>query len=130
MNRYLACALAIILAPFVYAATASTSVRIAGVPGGAVQLTIEGTSVAVDGVGAGQGKGSAVVSCVVSGQAVVMLVRVQRAHNGTFVDLVPSNTLGNLETAVGAMDLSATVADHPSPADDAIDAEAIADAGG
>lgn len=123
---------AIVAAPVLWAATATTSVALGGMPGGAVQLTIDGTSAAVEGVDTGNSasKRSAVVSCVVSGQAVVLLVRIERAPNGTFIDLVPSDTVGNLDTALGAMDLSATVPSHPSPTDDAVDAAAITDAGG
>lgn len=131
MKRFLFALLVLAIAvPAVIAATATQKLDVQGlrVP---VHVTVDGTSAAIDGADStGASKRAAVVSCVVSGQAVVVLVRVQQAPNGLFVDLVPSNTIGNLETAVGSMDLSATVPSHPSPADDAIDAAAIAAAGG
>lgn len=132
MRRKLTILLLAALAAPILAATATTSVSLAGLPGGHVQLTIDGTSAAVVGedTGASASKRAAVVSCVVSGQPVVMLVRIERAPNGTFIDIVPSDTVENLSTALGSLDLSSAVPSHPSPADDAVDAAAIADAGG
>lgn len=126
MKRFLAVCLVLVLASAALAATATQKLDLQGlrVP---VHLTVDGTSAAIDGAdSAGASKRAAVVAFVVSGQAVKALVRVQQAANGLFVDIIPSNSLANLETAVGAIDLSATVTSHPSPTDDAIDAEAIA----
>lgn len=130
MKRYLLAILVLAIAvPAVIAATATQRVDVQGlrVP---LHVTVDGTSVAVDGIDTtGGSKRSLVVAAVVSGQAVKALLRIQLAPNGLFVDQVFSNTLENLETAAGAMDLSATVSGHPSPTDDAFDAEAIAAAG-
>lgn len=117
--------LALLVPALAWASSVSTSLRVAGLPG-RVFLSATGTSAAVAPDTAGNAtKRAAVVAAVVSGQAVKVLVRVQQAPNGTFVDLVFSDTLGNLTTAVGAMDLSTAVVGHPAPGDDAVDASAI-----
>lgn len=118
-----------LVVPMAIAATATQKLDVQGLRN-PVHITVDGTSASVPGAdSSGASKRAAVVAFVVSGQAVVALVRVQQAPNGLFVDVIPSDTLGNLSTAAGSMNLATTVPGHPSPQDDAIDAEAIADAG-
>lgn len=94
-----------------------------------VILSLDGTSAAVDDTHFSSGhKGAAVIACVVSGQAVNLLVRVQKASNGLFIDIVASDTVTNLDTAVGSMDFSGR--SHPSPTEDAVDTAILAAAAG
>lgn len=124
----LAVAASLLVAAFftaAYAGTSAVSVSMAGLRD--VTVTVTGTTdaiVATDG-GTSATKRAGVVSCVVSGQAVVILWRLQRAGNGTFVDLVVSDTAANLDTDTGSMDLSTDVPAHPSPAEDAVDTAVI-----
>lgn len=101
-----------------WATNTNSTGTVAGLP--AITLSLDGTSAAVDEVNFDSGhKGAAVIACVVSGQAVNLLVRIEKASNGLFVDLVVSDTVTNLDTAVGSMNFSSR--SHPSPTEDAVD---------
>jgi hypothetical protein len=106
------------------AANTSSALALAGV--GEVRFSLEGTTPTVDELDPGTNafKRDAVVACVVSGQAVKMLVRLQKASNGVFVDVCVSDTDANLSTLVTAMNLSSR--SHPSPTKDAIDTAILA----
>ncbi len=108
----------------VEAANTQSSLRLSGV--GEITFSLEGTTPTVDELDPGTNayKRDAVVACVVSGQAVKILVRFQKASNGTFVDLAVSDTDANLSTLVTAMNLSSR--SHPSPTKDAIDTAILA----
>ena len=123
MRRTFLAVLALALvATFSYGAVATNStVVLAGVK--PITLTVDATSAAVSEVDAGTvgSKRAARIAAVVSGQAVVILLRFQTASNGIFVDAVVSDTTANLATAVTAMNLASAVPGHPSPTEDAID---------
>lgn len=116
------------LLPTAEAANTSSSLPMAGI--GEVRFSLEGTTPTVDELDPGTNayKRDAVVACVVSGQAVKMLVRLQKASNGVFVDVCVSDTDANLSTLVTAMNLTAR--SHPSPTKDAIDTAILAAAAG
>jgi hypothetical protein len=67
------------------------------------------------------GKRAFLVHMVVNSQDVYMLVRLQRASNGMFLDLVADSSAANLDAQITAMDFSATSIGHPSPTRDATD---------
>lgn len=75
------------------------------------------------------GKRAMVLQWEVNGQEVDVLVRAQKVGNGVWVDLVASDTVNNLGTAVGAMDLSGDATGHPAPTEDAADTAVLAAAG-
>lgn len=107
------------------AAEATARFKLRGDPQEVI-ITASGTSVDVDPDTVGGGfKRAAVVAAVVSGQNVKVLVRYHRTARGTFVDLVFSDSIGGLTTAIGTMNLSTAAPGHPSPEDDATDASAI-----
>lgn len=114
--------------PSAEAANTSSALRMAGV--GEVRFSLEGTTPTVDEIDPGTNayKRAAVVACVVSGQAVKLLLRVQKASNGLFIDACVSDTDANLSTLVNAMNLSGR--SHPSPTKDAIDTAILAAAAG
>lgn len=107
-------------------ATDHTTFLVAGLP--EVVLALDGTAAAVEATDAGSlaSKRAAVLSCTVNGQAVVLLVRVQKAPNGLFLDVVAAESVAALDTAAGNMDLSAEVPAHPSPDEDAVDTAVLA----
>lgn len=130
MNRFLVALLAAaavtigVLLHEAEAANTSSALQLSGI--GEIRLSLEGTTPTVDELDPGTNayKRAAVVACVVSGQAVKILVRVQKASNGTFLDLCVSDTDANLSSLVTAMNLSAR--SHPSPTKDAIDTAILA----
>lgn len=128
MRRYLILALLVLIGvpTVVWAATASTLLEFPGQP---IRITLDGTTPVIEGTSADLSahKKAVHISCVVSGQPVQLLLRVQKAPNGTFVDLITSNTAQNLATAVDALDLAAAVPGHPSPEKDEIDQAALED---
>lgn len=63
---------------------------------------------------------------VAGGVPVHLMVRIQRATNGLFIDVVTASTLAQLDTNVGSMDFSGR--SHPSPTEDAVDTAALLDA--
>lgn len=132
MSRTRAILLALMVAIPAVAWAATEATTKLDMAGGPVHLSINGTTVVVEGVdSAGNAaKRSAVISCVVSGQPVVLLLRLQRAGNGEFIDILADNTVGNVDTLLGSLDLSDTVVGHPAPASDSVDDSAITAAGG
>jgi hypothetical protein len=58
-----------------------------------------------------------------------LLVRIQQAPNGLWIDLVADTSVANVDSRVAAMDLSSAQGNHPSPTEDAADTEAITAAG-
>lgn len=121
---------ALVLAAGSLASSVVTRLRMAGLP--EVDVTLDGTSVAftaVDSAGRAD-KRAAVVAAVVSGQAVKALLRVQRAPNGVFIDIVFSDTVTNLQTATNSLSLSTTTVGHPAPVKDSIDQNVLTAAGG
>ena len=125
-----ALALVVVLAPILWAATGSTTVSLAGVPSLVVTIDAATASVAQVDSGLVASKRAVLVSCEVNGQPVYLLVRYQRASNGTFLDLVAAESLAALDTRLDALDLSTAVPAHPSPARDAVDDEPYLSAGG
>lgn len=117
----LACVALLLVASLSFGAVATNTVKLGTLP--EITLTVDATSAAVSevDVGTSSSKRAARIAAVVSGQAVVILLRFEKATNGIFVDAVVSDTTGNLATAVAAMDLSTAVPSHPTPAADAID---------
>lgn len=109
------------------AQTSTTAIDVAGVP--AITLTVDGV-VAVCSNADVSGNGTKRVAIVGaeldSGHAVHLGVRIQRASNGLFIDIVTGSSLANLDTRFGAMSL--TGISHPSPTEDAIDTAALVDA--
>ena len=86
-----------------------------------VTVSLDADSAVADEVDPGLAgdKRALVLNFSVNGQACVMLVRLQTATNGLFVDLVVDQSLAALDTRVGAMNLSGR--SHPAPQEDAID---------
>lgn len=107
-----------VFGPRVWAANTNSALSMAGLP---VVLSVDGDSAAVDELDPGTSatKRAAVVGFDVHGRAVVVLVRIQRASNGLFIDLVGDNTIGEVTTRTTAMNLSGR--SHPAAAKDAID---------
>lgn len=130
-GRMLAVVLALaVIAPVLWAATDAETISMAGIP--SLVLSVDGDSGSVAQVDSGlvASKRAALVTCTVNGQAVYLLVRVQRASNGLFVDLVADESLSALDTRLDALDLSTAVPAHPSPDRDAVDDEPYLSAGG
>jgi hypothetical protein len=125
------CAVLFAAALVVYATDDTEHLRLAGVPA-ACQLTVSGNSASISAVDSGlvPSKRAATIAATISGQAIVGLVRIQQAPNGLFVDLVLSDTLANLDTDLGSMNLSTAVPAHPSPQRDGVDDEPYLSAGG
>lgn len=128
MRRLIALVLLAALAGVAYATASGGSVRTSQ---RTYYVSVDGTSpsyVAADSSGRGN-KRAAVIAAVVSGQAVKALLRIQEAKGSVFVDVIFSDTLANLTTVIGSMDLSAAHPSHPQPADDTVDASAITNGG-
>lgn len=103
----------------VWAANTNSVLSMAGL--GNVVLSVDADSAVVDELDA-SGKASkraAVIACAVSGQAVVLLVRLQQSNRGLFLDIVADDTVTDLDTRVGSLNLSGR--NHPSPTEDAVD---------
>lgn len=82
-----------------------------------------------DGAHGLRGKTGWVGKCTVNGQEVFLLLRLQDAPNGLFLDVLASDTAANLDTLAGSLDLATvTSSTHPSPTEDACDTALIADA--
>lgn len=122
MRHRLVAALLLVVALFVGVAQATTTtsrIKLGGVP--EIVLSLDGTSAAVDELDPGTNahRRDAVVACVVSGQAVNLLLRFTSGPGGLFVDVVTGSTTANLQTAVGSINFSSR--SHPAPTADAID---------
>jgi hypothetical protein len=128
--RFSALAVALLICAVVYAAQVQTTLDITRKP---VILTAVGKDAAVlaTDTGSNANKRAQVVTIDLSDAAettAVLLVRVQDAPNGLFIDIVGEATIGELSTRVSAMTLTGN--SHPSTAEDAIDTAVIAAAGG
>lgn len=104
-------------------ANSNTLIEFEGEP---ITLSLDADSAAEDTVDASgfATKRGVIVTGEVNSQAFALLVRVQRAPNGLFLDLVIDQSLAALDTRVGAMNL--TSRSHPAPAEDAIDTAILA----
>lgn len=102
-----------------WAANTSSTLLVGGV--GRVTLSVDGDSAVVDELdpGSSKNKRAAVVNFKVHDRDVVLLVRMQHANNGLFLDIVADNTIGEVTTRTTAMNLSSR--SHPSPTKDAVD---------
>lgn len=91
-----------------------------------VHLSVDAVDAVVDELDSGTSasKRAAVVAFKSHERDVVILVRIQDAPNGLFVDIVGDRTIGEVTTRTSAMNLSAR--SHPSPTVDAIDAAILA----
>lgn len=122
--------LAALVALFTFASaraqTTTTQLTMRGLPYTVINTAATSASVVGDGGGAGRAKQAYVVHWVVNGQDVYVLVRLQTAANGLFLDLVAEDSIADLTTRTAALSLGHS---HPSPTKDAIDQAAIDDAG-
>lgn len=121
-HRSLAAVLVVLvalLAGAAWAANTTSRVRLTGIP--PVVVSVDGTSAAQRAVDTGSNafRRDVEVACVVSGQAVNLLVRLTSSGNGLFVDVVTGSTPANLQTNVAAINFSGR--SHPAPTADAID---------
>lgn len=73
-------------------------------------------------------KRALVRTLTVGGNGVVQLIRLEVHGGKLYVDVVGDEDLANLDTLVGAMDLSSAAAGHPHPAEDVADTSALAEA--
>lgn len=111
------------------AANTNSPIALAGLP--PITLSVDADSAAVDELDDGDtspSKAVACIACSVSGQAVVLLVRIERASNGLFLDVLADSTTTTLQTRLNSMSL--TSRSHPSPAKDSIDQAVLTAAAG
>ena len=125
MRKYLALLLVLVLAAQAFAAaTTSTGIDCAGLP--RIVLTVNaattGDVVCTD-TGTLFGKRAQVIRTVSNGQTKYVLVRIQKASNGLWLDEIASETTTALATRITAFDLTSTATGHPSPTHDAADDE-------
>lgn len=73
-------------------------------------------------------KRALVRTLTVGGNGVAQLIRLELHQGKLYVDVVGDADLANLDTLVGAMDLSEAAAGHPHPAEDRVDSSALAEA--
>lgn len=71
-------------------------------------------------------KRSIIRALTVGGNPVAQLIRLQVSHGKLYIDIVEDEDVANLDTLVGAMDLSGSAAGHPSPTEDVVDTNALA----
>lgn len=113
-----------LVAQFVYAAT-TTSTALGQAIGPPVYLTVDaattGDVVASSTDDSLTGKCAQIVRVVSNGETKFVLVRVQRASNGVFIDTIAAETTTALATRIAAFDLSTAQPAHPSPTNDAVD---------
>ncbi len=124
----LLCFALLLLAVHAYAAaTTSTGIDVAGLP--RVVLTVNaattGDVVCTD-TGTLYGKRAQVIRTVSNSETKYVLVRIQKASNGLFVDEIAAETTTALATRINAFDLTSTALGHPSPTHDAADDECAA----
>ncbi|HYE92704.1 MAG TPA: hypothetical protein VEA38_16860 [Terriglobales bacterium] len=115
----------LLVAGLALAANTNTSAALGGLP--PIVLSVDGTAAnttAADASFSGS-KGAQVVHFTVDGKDVMALVRVQKANNGLFIDVIAAGPArANLLTAVAAMNF--TGRSHPSPTEDAVDTAVLA----
>jgi hypothetical protein len=112
-----------------WAAQASSALPVGRKPVITTAFSSEAVSaLATDDDSAGlRGKRAVVYEFTTGGQTVELLLRVQDAPNGIFVDaIVEFDSVASLTSAVGNMTL--TTAGHPSTTEDATDTSVLADA--
>lgn len=125
---------AVFALPLAVLAATSTPTMTQPICGQPVLVTLAATGTASiiavdDGAHNISGKTGWVGKCTVNGQEVFLLIRVQEATNGIFLDVLASDTAANLDTLAGSLSLaSVTSSAHPSPTEDACDTALIADA--
>lgn len=123
----LALVLALIASVGVFAAQTQTSARVGGLPHLTITTQAQTATVLATDDTSSPNKLCHVVSCTtVDGYPFVLLVRLQKASNGLFLDVIGEATIGELTTRVNAMAI--TGGSHPSPSEDAIDTAVLADA--
>lgn len=123
----LALVLALVASAGVFAAQTQTSARMGGLPLLTITTQAQTATVLATDDGSSASKLCHVVSCTtVDGHPFVLLVRLQKASNGLFLDVIGEATIGELTTRVTAMEI--TGGSHPSPTKDAIDTAVLADA--
>lgn len=132
MSTIKLCMLALVLvlvASFAWAAQTQTSLKLAGLPPVVITTSAQAATVLATDAGTNASKRVHVVKLTnVNGVENVLLIRVQRATNGLFVDVVLEATIGEVSTRSTATTL--TGSSHPSPTKDAIDTAALVAAGG
>lgn len=112
--------------------TYTDQVPAAGIP--SLQLTFNGEAASVLSVDSSNathgvtGKRCGAWKTTVNGQAVVVMLRVQQASNGLFVDAIVEESAAELDTEMGSLDLSSSVPAHPGAVEDAADSAVIAGA--
>lgn len=110
-----------------WAAQTQTPVAAAGLPGVVITTVAQGATVLATDQDTLTGKVAQIVKLTdVDGREFVLLVRLQRASNGLFLDIVGEATIGQLDTRVAAMAITGN--SHPSTAEDATDTAVLADA--
>lgn len=129
-NRMLLLAALLLAVTFnVYAEQTQTPVTVAGLPDFVVTAQAQTAEVLATDTGTVGSKRAHVISMTtVDGYPVVLLVRIQKAPNGIFLDIIGEATIGELTTRVGSMEI--TGSSHPSTEEDAVDTavlEAAAD---
>ena len=67
------------------------------------------------------GKCGQIVRVVSNGETKFVLVRIQRASNGLWIDTIAAETTSALATRIAAFDLASASPGHPSPVNDATD---------
>ena len=126
MRPRVAAALALLLVAFVgvafAATTTATGLDVAGLP--RVVLTVDaattGDVVATD-TGTLFGQRAQILRVVSGGETKFVLVRIQRASNGLWIDTIAAETTTALATRIAAFDLTSTATGHPSPVNDSVD---------
>lgn len=109
-----------------YAAQVQTTLDVAGLPQVVVTAQAQTATVLATNDDS-PSKSVHVISCTtVDGYPFVLLLRVQNATNGLFIDVIGEASIGELTTRVTAMTI--TGSSHPSTAKDAIDTAVLADA--
>lgn len=125
MRKLLAALLILVLAVQAYAAaTTSTGIDLAGLP--RIVLTVNaattGDVVCTD-TGTLYGKRAQIVRVVSNSETKFVLVRIQKASNGLWIDEIAAETTTALATRIGAFSLASTATGHPSPTHDTADDE-------
>lgn len=125
-NKVFVAVLAVLLvATFAWAQQVQTAFSVLGLPQVVVTAEAQTASVLATDEGTVASKRAHVISMTtVDGYPVVLLVRVQKAPNGLFVDVIGEASIGELTTRVSALEL--TGGSHPSPAEDDVDTAVLA----
>lgn len=105
-------------------ANTNTVIDVAGLP--PITLSSDMDAAAEDTVDASGNptKRAVILTGEANSQVVAILVRIQKAPNGIFLDLVLDESLATVDTRMGSTNLSGR--SHPSPTEDAIDTAILA----